>query len=147
LVWIVLVGLAVGDVRSAQRFDWPAHGDRPTVPKIVGGNRILTTARQLKIDQLPGEPWLWAREEASVERGGLGRGPAVAPVGAVADFGDRAGVGDFAEHGEGGVGFGWSAERAPAASVVDDVEPRIRELLAAYPRMPATVIAERIGWS
>ena len=62
-------------------------------------------------------------------------------------FGDRAGVGNFAEHGEGGVGFGWSAERAPAASVVDDVEPRIRELLAAYPRMPATVIAERIGWS
>ena len=37
--------------------------------------------------------------------------------------------------------------RAPAGSVVDDVEPRIRELLAAYPRMPATVIAERIGWS
>lgn len=38
-------------------------------------------------------------------------------------------------------------ERAPAGSVVDEVEPRIRELLAAYPRMPATVIAERIGWS
>jgi hypothetical protein len=30
---------------------------------------------------------------------------------------------------------------------VDEVEPRIRELLAAYPMMPATVIAERIGWS
>ena len=25
-------------------------------------------------------------------------------------------------------------------------EPRIRELLRAYPTMPATVIAERIGW-
>ena len=25
-------------------------------------------------------------------------------------------------------------------------EPRIRELLQAYPTMPATVIAERIGW-
>ena len=37
--------------------------------------------------------------------------------------------------------------RAPAGSVADDAEPRIRELLAAYPRMPATVIAERIGWS
>jgi transposase len=37
--------------------------------------------------------------------------------------------------------------RAPAGSVVDEAEPRIRELLAAYPRMPATVIAERIGWS
>ena len=35
--------------------------------------------------------------------------------------------------------------RPPAGSVVDAVEPRIRELLAAYPRMPATVIAERIG--
>jgi hypothetical protein len=30
--------------------------------------------------------------------------------------------------------------------IVDAAEPRIRELLAAYPRMPATVIAERIGW-
>jgi transposase len=36
--------------------------------------------------------------------------------------------------------------RAPQGSVVDAVEPRIRELLAAWPRMPATVIAERIGW-
>jgi transposase len=37
-------------------------------------------------------------------------------------------------------------ERRPAGSVVDTVEPRIRELLQAHPRMPATVIAERIGW-
>lgn len=37
-------------------------------------------------------------------------------------------------------------QRVSAGSVVDAVEPRIRELLAAYPRMPATVIAERIGW-
>ena len=37
-------------------------------------------------------------------------------------------------------------ERPPRGSVVDEVEPRIRELLQAYPRMPATVIAERIGW-
>ena len=37
--------------------------------------------------------------------------------------------------------------RAPAGSAVDVVEPRIRELLKAYPRMPATVIAERIGWT
>jgi transposase len=37
-------------------------------------------------------------------------------------------------------------ERAPAGSIVDAVEPRIRELLQSYPRMPATVIAERIGW-
>ena len=32
-------------------------------------------------------------------------------------------------------------------SVVDAVEPRIRELLQAWPTMPATVIAERIGWT
>ena len=37
-------------------------------------------------------------------------------------------------------------ERKPGGSVVDAVEPRIRELLRAYPAMPATVIAERIGW-
>jgi transposase len=36
--------------------------------------------------------------------------------------------------------------RKPAGSVVDAAEPRIRELLAVYPMMPATVIAERIGW-
>ena len=36
--------------------------------------------------------------------------------------------------------------RPAAGSIVDEVEPRIRELLAAYPTMPATVIAERIGW-
>ena len=36
--------------------------------------------------------------------------------------------------------------RTPAGSIVDAVEPRIRELLQAYPTMPATVIAERIGW-
>jgi hypothetical protein len=29
---------------------------------------------------------------------------------------------------------------------VDAVEPRIRLLLRDYPDMPATVIAERIGW-
>jgi transposase len=37
-------------------------------------------------------------------------------------------------------------QRAPAGSVADGFEPRIRELLAAYPQMPSTVIAGRIGW-
>ena len=37
--------------------------------------------------------------------------------------------------------------RPAKGSVVDEVEPRIRELLQAWPTMPATVIAERIGWS
>jgi transposase len=36
--------------------------------------------------------------------------------------------------------------RAPAGSLVDAVEPRIRELLSVTPTMPATVVAERIGW-
>lgn len=38
-------------------------------------------------------------------------------------------------------------ERAQRGSLVDVVEPRIRELLVATPTMPVTVIAERIGWS
>jgi len=37
-------------------------------------------------------------------------------------------------------------ERTVSGSIVDDVEPRLRELLKAWPTMPATVIAERIGW-
>jgi transposase len=37
--------------------------------------------------------------------------------------------------------------RAPWGSVVDAVDPRIRELLGSWPDMPATVIAERIGWA
>jgi transposase len=37
-------------------------------------------------------------------------------------------------------------ERAANGSVADGFEPRIRELLRVFPAMPATVIAERIGW-
>jgi transposase len=37
--------------------------------------------------------------------------------------------------------------RVGSGSIVDEVEAQIRELLAAWPTMPATVIAERIGWS
>jgi transposase len=37
-------------------------------------------------------------------------------------------------------------QRPAKGSIVDAAEPRIRELLKAYPTMPATVIAERIGW-
>jgi transposase len=37
-------------------------------------------------------------------------------------------------------------ERPRKGSVTDAAEPRTRELLAAYPTMPATVIAEGIGW-
>lgn len=38
-------------------------------------------------------------------------------------------------------------EGAPAGSLVDAYEPRIRALLAEFPSMPATVIAERVGWT
>ncbi len=36
--------------------------------------------------------------------------------------------------------------RAGTGSIVDAVEPQIRDLLKEFPEMPATVIAERIGW-
>lgn len=36
--------------------------------------------------------------------------------------------------------------RPPPGSLVDPFETQIRQLLAQYPTMPATVIAERIGW-
>jgi transposase len=37
-------------------------------------------------------------------------------------------------------------ERPVRGSIVDAVEPQIRELLGSWPTRPATVIAERIGW-
>ena len=37
-------------------------------------------------------------------------------------------------------------ERPAGGSVADEFEPRIRSLLAQFPDMPATVIAERLGW-
>jgi transposase len=37
-------------------------------------------------------------------------------------------------------------ERAARGSVADGFEPRVRELLRAYPAMPASVVGERIGW-
>jgi transposase len=37
-------------------------------------------------------------------------------------------------------------QRTPRGSVVDPFEPQIRVLLNEWPRMPAPVIAERIGW-
>lgn len=37
--------------------------------------------------------------------------------------------------------------RPAKGSIVDGVEPQIRALLAEWPTMPATVIAERVGWT
>src|SRR3954465_8392155 len=38
-------------------------------------------------------------------------------------------------------------ERKPAGSAVDEFEDAIHAQLAAVPTMPATVIAERVGWT
>src|SRR5262252_1466943 len=38
-------------------------------------------------------------------------------------------------------------ERSARPSIVDSVEPQIRALLSDCPSMPATVIAERLGWT
>ena len=40
-----------------------------------------------------------------------------------------------------------SYERPARGSLVDAVELEVRKLLAEFPRMPSTVIAERIGWT
>jgi hypothetical protein len=37
-------------------------------------------------------------------------------------------------------------ERGPVTTSFEAFEPRVRELLAEFPEMPATVIAERVGW-
>jgi hypothetical protein len=37
-------------------------------------------------------------------------------------------------------------ERRPSLTSFSPFEPRVRELLAEFPQMPATVIAERVGW-
>jgi transposase len=38
-------------------------------------------------------------------------------------------------------------QREPVVSAISAVEPRIRALLSGYRQMPATVIAERVGWT
>ena len=38
-------------------------------------------------------------------------------------------------------------QRAPVPSAISAVEPQVRALLMAYPQMPATVLAERVGWT
>ena len=37
--------------------------------------------------------------------------------------------------------------RSAKGSIVDEVEPQLLALLREFPSMPATVIAERIGWT
>jgi hypothetical protein len=100
-------------------------------------------------DPLPDDPgFSRARDERGAFGGGLGRDPQAAPGRADAGQGDRTGAGDLEEHGAAAIASDRSPkyERKPAGSIVDAAEPRIRELLRAYPAMPATVIAGRIGW-
>ncbi len=37
-------------------------------------------------------------------------------------------------------------ERSPVVTSFTPFEPRVRALLADHPEMPATVLAERVGW-
>lgn len=62
---------------------------------------------------------------------------------------NREASGNLAEHGAAGPEERSGAEVSAGAkgAIVDAVEPQIRELLQRFPEMPATVIAERIGWN
>jgi len=48
-----------------------------------------------------------------------------------------------------GVGFGPAAEveRTVVATAFTPLEPAVRQVLAKTPDRPATVIAERVGWT
>jgi len=67
----------------------------------------------------------------------------------VADQVDRQDVGDLEEHGafRDRVGGPPRYERKPVGSAVDAFEQAIREQLLVVPTMPATVIAQRVGWT
>ena len=79
---------------------------------------------------------------------GLDTDSAAASGGGFADQVDRSGAGVSKNT----VKAAWASdgplkcERVQRGSIVNEMEPPIRELLKAYPQMPATVIAERIGW-
>jgi len=79
----------------------------------------------------------------------LGGDSSAAAGGGHADPGDREGDGCLQEHGEARalvVDGPPRYQRPVGGSIVDAVEPQIRELLGVWPSMPATVVAERIGW-
>jgi len=78
----------------------------------------------------------------------LGTDSAAASGGGFADADRSFRCWGIQEYGQGGVASDGPLkyERAQRGSIVNEMEPPIRELLKAYPQMPATVIAERIGW-
>src|SRR4029450_3910156 len=87
--------------------------------------------------------------QRGVVRGGLGGDPPVASIGADADQGDRAGDGMFQEHGEAGAGRQWPAAVPAGWAWIGGRRGGATNpgVLRAWPSMPATVIAERVGWS
>jgi hypothetical protein len=79
---------------------------------------------------------------------GLGTDSAAASGGGFADADRSFRCWGIQEYGQGGVASDGplKCERAQRGSIVNETEPSIRELFKAYPQMPPTVIAERIGW-
>ena len=71
------------------------------------------------------------RRLGSDRRGALGRDPSFVSGGGDADLGDRPP----------------RYEKSLGGSAVDEFESSIRRLLAEFPDMPATVIAERVCWT
>jgi hypothetical protein len=78
----------------------------------------------------------------------LGTDSAAASGGGFADADRSFRCWGIQEYGQGGVASDGplKCERAQRGSIVNETEPSIRELFKAYPQMPPTVIAERIGW-
>src|SRR5271166_949810 len=72
-----------------------------------------------------------------------------APGGGVVDQRDRPGVGVSKNTVRAALACDDppKCQRPAKGSIVDEVEPRIRELLRAYPGMSVTVIAGRVGWT
>ena len=69
-----------------------------------------------------------------------------------AEGADRAAAGDLADDGDPGGGLAGSAPGmgcafSPGATSFTVFEPRVRALLAEMADMPATVLAERVGWT
>jgi len=123
----------------------PATTESATDPLFL---QSRNTYQSLNADPVPGEKWILLADSGSDQRGGLGGDSAAAPGGGHAGAGDRPQAGDGPEHdGRALVSEGPPRyQRAVKGSTVDAAEPRIRGLLAEWPEMPATVIAERIGW-
>lgn len=106
----------------------------------AGGTRKLTPSK--------GSGSLSQAGRSGDQRGGPGGDPPALQGRTDAGAGHREEVGDLEEHRPQAIADDAPPkyQRAPKGSIVDAVEPQIRELLEQWPEMPATVIPERIGW-